>query len=68
LRDARHNALTGDHYHFGRLFVIESALQAAKVDEVLQRKRAHHAANSPSPGVWKTGERRDWEGHDPSGQ
>ncbi|WP_030209230.1 hypothetical protein [Streptomyces bikiniensis] len=62
-----HKALTTDDYHFGRLFVIESALQAAKADEVLQRRRAHHAAGSPSPGSWKTGEHRQWEGPNPSG-
>ncbi|MFD4524230.1 hypothetical protein ACFWP7_09970 [Streptomyces sp. NPDC058470] len=63
-----HKALTADDYHFARLFVIESALQAARVDEVLQRRRAHHAAGTPSPGVWKTGDTRNWEGPDPSGR
>ncbi len=63
-----HKALTTDDYQFARLFVIESALQVAKVDEIFQRRRAHAAANSPEPGVWKAGETRNWEGPDPSGR
>ncbi|WP_316744069.1 hypothetical protein [Streptomyces sp. MK7] len=63
-----HKALTVDDYHFGRLFVIESALQAAKVDEVLQRRRAIHEASNPTPGVWHRGEQRRWQGPDPSGE
>ncbi len=59
---AGHATLTLDDYRFGRLFVIEAALQAAKADAVLQRRNDHQAVNNPAPGVWAGREWRDWTG------
>jgi hypothetical protein len=60
--DEGHRLLSEDDYQFGRLFLIESALQAAKVDAVLQRRYDHRQANNLQPGVWAPGEERTWEG------
>ncbi|MDV9188464.1 hypothetical protein R6L23_09595 [Streptomyces sp. SR27] len=62
-----HKLLTVEDYQFARMFVIESAMQAAKADAVLQRRLDHRTASNPSPGVWNRGEQRDWEGPDPFG-
>ncbi|MFJ4343272.1 hypothetical protein [Streptomyces sp. NPDC088915] len=59
-----HKLLTHADYEFARLFVIESAMQAAKADTVLQRRLDHRAA---AQGSWGQGEHRDWEGPDPFG-
>ncbi|MEU3099892.1 hypothetical protein ABZ690_35670 [Streptomyces sp. NPDC006967] len=59
-----HKLLTHEDYQFARLFVIESAMQAAKADAVLQRRLDHRAA---SPAGWGQAEERDWEGPDPFG-
>ncbi|MFJ1588618.1 hypothetical protein ACIOC1_35520 [Streptomyces sp. NPDC088197] len=60
--DEGHKLLSEGDYQFGRLFLIESALQAAKADSVLQRRNDHRQANSPQPGVWAAGDERTWEG------
>ncbi|MGQ4433870.1 MULTISPECIES: hypothetical protein [unclassified Streptomyces] len=57
--DKGHKAVTANDYQFGRLFVIESALQAAKADAVLQRRNDHTALNGGRRG---DGESRQWEG------
>ncbi|PJM96578.1 hypothetical protein [Streptomyces sp. CB01373] len=59
--------LSDEDYQFARLFVIESSMQAAKADAVLQRRLDHRAASNPSPGTWNQGEQRNWEGPDPFG-
>jgi hypothetical protein len=52
-----HESLTADHYDWARHFVIESALRAARADDVEQLRQERFEADRPTNGT-----ERDWLG------
>ncbi|MFJ9988099.1 hypothetical protein ACIQUD_29510 [Streptomyces globisporus] len=59
--EAQNRTLTRAHFEFGRHFVIEAALQAARAEAALQTRDEHRAINSPEPGTWHSGTHHVWK-------
>jgi hypothetical protein len=59
--EAQNRSLTRADFEFGRHFVIEAALQAARAEAALQARDEHRAINSPEPGTWHSGTHHVWK-------
>jgi hypothetical protein len=60
--DGSHESLTDEDYRLARLFVIQSALQAARADAVLQQRSDRNARIHSTASVGQTPQQREWTG------